>query len=40
MAAELSPEIRDSTIDRMAETEVDILVVGGGVVERVPPSTP
>ena len=31
MAADV-PEIRDSTIDRMAETEVDMLVVGGGVV--------
>ncbi len=32
VTAELSPAIRDSTIDRMAEKEVDILVVGGGVV--------
>jgi glycerol-3-phosphate dehydrogenase len=32
VGAELSPVTRDDMIDKMSETEVDILVVGGGVV--------
>jgi len=32
VGAELSPETRDTMIDKMSDAEVDILVVGGGVV--------
>ena len=32
VGAELSPESRDTMIGKMSEAEVDILVVGGGVV--------
>jgi glycerol-3-phosphate dehydrogenase len=32
VGAELSPATRDNTIDKMSEAEVDVLVVGGGVV--------